>query len=67
MGVHIHIAVANSAGQVCGGHRCLGSPVYTTAEIVIGANSDMRFSRKHDPQTGYLELAIVRDKEGSSQ
>ena len=63
-GIHVHIAVADGAGQVSGGHLCAGSPVYTTAEIVLGTSSHFRFTREPDPRTGFRELVIL-DKNGT--
>jgi hypothetical protein len=58
-GVHLHVAVADAAGHVCGGHLCAGSAIRTTAEIVIGSGAGLRFSRQHDPRTGYRELQVA--------
>ena len=57
-GSHLHIAVANSKGQVIGGHLKEGSLVRTTAEIVIGVLEGYAFHREIDPDTGYAELVI---------
>jgi predicted DNA-binding protein with PD1-like motif len=57
-GSHLHIAVANSKGQVIGGHLKEGSLVRTTAEIVIGVLEGYAFHREIDPETGYAELVI---------
>lgn len=59
-GVHLHIAVSNSEGQVIGGHLMDGSTIYTTAEIVLGIVPDTIFKREIDPLTGYRELSITR-------
>ena len=57
-GVHLHAAVAGPDGQVLGGHVLSGCIVRTTAEIVIGLVSGVRFGREHDPATGYRELVV---------
>ena len=58
-GVHLHIAISNSHGQVIGGHLSDGSIIYTTAEIVIGIAENFSFLRSFDEQTGFNELEIV--------
>lgn len=56
-GVHLHVAIADKDGMVRGGHLLPGCSVYTTAEIVVGKLSEVTFVRRHDPETGYDELA----------
>ena len=58
-GVHLHIAVSDSEGQVIGGHLMDGSNIYTTAEIVLGVVPNTIFKREIDPLTGYRELTIT--------
>ncbi|KIQ22550.1 DNA-binding protein [Variovorax paradoxus] len=55
-GAHLHISVSDAAGQVRGGHVAPGCTVRTTAEILIAWLPEWRFSREHDPATGYPEL-----------
>ncbi len=55
---HLHLSIADTDGQVTGGHLLNGSLIYTTAEIVIGELTDLNFVRKEDEQTGYNELVI---------
>ena len=55
---HLHMSVADSEGQVTGGHLLNGNLIYTTAEIVIGELTGLNFARKEDSQTGYNELLI---------
>ena len=62
-GAHLHIAVADSKGDVFGGHLCPGSLVRTTAELVIGLLPEWQFRRERDPATGYAELAIKAQRE----
>jgi predicted DNA-binding protein with PD1-like motif len=57
-GAHLHIAVADNAGTVTGGHLCAGSLVRTTAELVVGLLPEWQFRRELDPATGYVELQI---------
>ena len=57
-GLHLHGAIADSTGQVIGGHIDQGCIIYTTAEIAIGTSDNLIFSRTFDPQTGFLELEI---------
>ena len=57
-GAHLHIAVADSRGQVIGGHLAHGSLVRTTAELVVGLLPDWTFRREHDAATGWRELVI---------
>lgn len=58
-GVHLHIAVSDSEGQVIGGHLMDGSNIYTTAEIILGTVPNVIFKREIDPLTGYRELTIT--------
>jgi predicted DNA-binding protein with PD1-like motif len=57
-GVHFHISLADAHGQMWGGHLCEGSPIHTTAEIVILDLSDQLLRRTFDPNTGYPELHV---------
>ncbi|WP_206603027.1 PPC domain-containing DNA-binding protein [Leptolyngbya ohadii] len=57
-GSHYHLAIGDRTGQTFGGHLLEGCTIYTTAEIVIGILSDLRFRREFDPESGYRELAI---------
>lgn len=58
-GVHLHIAVADSAGRVTGGHVAHGCIVRTTAEVLVTLLPGWSFSRTPDARTGYDELAIL--------
>ncbi|MCG9682716.1 DUF296 domain-containing protein [Vibrio sp. Isolate23] len=55
---HIHISVANSAGQVIGGHLLENSIIDTTAELILHKYPNLNFSREQDKTTGYTELVI---------
>lgn len=57
-GCHLHISLANSEGEVIGGHLKDDCIIYTTAEIVIAEISNFEFSREFDQQTGWKELKI---------
>ena len=57
-GSHLHIAIADTAGRVVGGHLVDGNLVYTTCEIIIINLSEFEFRREPDPVTGYNELQI---------
>lgn len=57
-GPHLHLAVADARGVVHGGHLLPGSRVLTTAELVLGELAGLRFTRAHDPATGWRELCI---------
>ena len=57
-GSHFHIAIADGQGATFGAHLLPGSTVYTTAEIVLGVFSELRFLRTFDPRTGFPELDI---------
>lgn len=59
-GGHLHISVSDGEGQTLSGHLLPGSAVYTTAEIVLVALDDLRFTRKPDPVTTYEELSVER-------
>lgn len=57
-GGHLHISLSDAQGCVIGGHVIGGLYVFTTAEIVIGECSDLKFTREQDDFTGFQELAI---------
>lgn len=57
-GPHLHAAVADSEGNVFGGHLRPGSRVRTTAEILVAVLPDVVFRRRADPRTGYRELVV---------
>lgn len=59
-GQHLHIAIADGAGQVRGGHLMAeGSAIYTTAEIVLVRLTDLRFGRADCPVSGFRELVVT--------
>jgi predicted DNA-binding protein with PD1-like motif len=59
-GAHLHVAVSDGRGQTVGGHLNAGSPVHTTAEIVIVELPQLVFDRDVDPATTWKEL-VIRD------
>lgn len=59
-GGHFHISIADSTGKTIGGHLADGNIIYTTAEIVIGEMTDMKFLRKPDSETTYDELFVEK-------
>ena len=59
-GNHIHIAVSDSAGRTIGGHLLENNAVYTTAEIVIGYDDGLIFTRQIDGTTQWAELQVRR-------
>ena len=60
-GVHLHITLSDSTGRTIGGHLCRESKIFTTAEIVIGYDSNITFERNLDPNTGYDELHVQQN------
>lgn len=56
-GIHLHLAVADSQGNVMGGHLMTDCPVHTTVEVCILC-PDMVFKRVSDSKTGYRELEV---------
>ncbi|MEO8298653.1 MAG: PPC domain-containing DNA-binding protein [Burkholderiales bacterium] len=59
-GAHLHMSVADAAGQVVGGHVGYGNLIRTTAEIVLVALPGWQLSRAVDAATGYRELQVKR-------
>ena len=57
-GAHLHMSVSDAEGRVLGGHVGPGCIVRTTAELLLALLPGQRFSREHDPLTGYAELKI---------
>ncbi len=59
-GCHLHISISDSLGNTTGGHLLPESIIYTTAEIVIGENKKMIFTREKDGTTEWEELQITQ-------
>jgi predicted DNA-binding protein with PD1-like motif len=57
-GPHLHVALADGAGRVHGGHLLAGCPIHTTAEVVLGELEGAVFAREQDPATGWRELVV---------
>ena len=57
-GSHVHVAISDSTGKTIGGHLLAGCKVYTTAEIVIGQQTDKIFTREKDGTTDWEELQV---------
>jgi predicted DNA-binding protein with PD1-like motif len=57
-GMHIHISVSDSNGEVAGGHLAAGCIIRTTCEIVIQELDGVVFTREKDETTGFNELKI---------
>ena len=57
-GPHLHVALADRAGRVHGGHLLPGGVVHTTAEVVLGELDGIAFARELDPATGWRELVV---------
>jgi predicted DNA-binding protein with PD1-like motif len=57
-GVHLHMTVANAAGEVVGGHVCAGCDVRTTAELLVADIQGYTLTRELDAQTGFRELLV---------
>lgn len=56
-GIHVHITISDTEGQVTGGHLRRGCIINTTAEICI-LKSPKSLKRVFDPKTGYKELVV---------
>jgi predicted DNA-binding protein with PD1-like motif len=57
-GIHLHVSLSDGTGAMIGGHLQDGSLIYTTAEIVLGQLSALRFSREYCADSGYDELVV---------
>ncbi|MFC2967844.1 PPC domain-containing DNA-binding protein [Acidimangrovimonas pyrenivorans] len=55
-GPHLHLAVSDATGRMTGGHLLDGCEIRTTAEVILGLVSGLRFRRETDPRSGYAEL-----------
>ena len=59
-GAHLHIAAADEAGRVLGGHLCYGNRVRTTAEVLVARLDGWALDREPDRDTGFEELVVRR-------
>ena len=57
-GSHLHIAISDGEGATIGGHLVSGCKIYTTAEIVIIAFSNLVYERRLAEDSGYDELLV---------
>ena len=57
-GSHLHIAISDGEGATIGGHLVSGCKIYTTAEIVIIAFSNLVYERRFSEDSGYDELVV---------
>lgn len=58
-GVHLHMSIADTEGRGFGGHLKEGTIVHPTAEIVIGEDESVVYTRELDEETGFPELAVT--------
>lgn len=56
------MAISDKNGQSFGGHLKEGAIVHPTAEIVIGEDELVVYTREHDDETAFSEL-VVTEKE----
>lgn len=57
-GVHLHMAISDKEGQGFGGHLKEGTIIHPTAEIVIGEDELVAYTRELDEETGFPELEV---------
>jgi uncharacterized protein len=55
---HAEFSLCRPPTETRGGHLVSGSPVATTAEIVLAEISGMRIARAPDPMTGAAEVVV---------
>lgn len=61
-GVHLHMSFSDKEGIVRGGHLKEGTIIHPTAEIVIGIEESVVFTREYDQETGFDELVVSSAK-----
>ncbi|HMX40835.1 MAG TPA: DNA-binding protein [Saprospiraceae bacterium] len=61
-GSHLHVSLSDSTGAAFGGHLLEGCEIYTTAEIVLGEATQLRFRRELDAQTTFKELVVEKKR-----
>jgi predicted DNA-binding protein with PD1-like motif len=59
-GSHLHISISDGDGNTLGGHLVSGCKIYTTAEIVIAAFTDVVYKREFAEDSGYDELTVYK-------
>lgn len=57
-GSHLHISASDGDGQTIGGHLVPGCKIYTTAEIVLAAFTNVIYKREFAEDSGYDELVV---------
>lgn len=57
---HLHISVADTKGNVLGGHLLADNIIDTTAELIIHGYSHLSFEREFDQSTGFSELVVTK-------
>ncbi len=57
-GSHLHMSISDSNSKTTGGHLLDDNIIYTTAEIVIGEDSHLIFTREKDGTTSWEELQV---------
>lgn len=58
-GVHLHMAISDKEGKSFGGHLKEGTIIHPTAEVVIGEDEQVVYTRELDKETGFPELKVV--------
>ena len=61
-GVHLHMSISDKEGQSFGGHLKEGTIICPTAEIVIGEDPSVTYTRELDEETGFSELKILNNQ-----
>jgi predicted DNA-binding protein with PD1-like motif len=59
-GSHIHISISDSTGRTIGGHLLEDNRIYTTAEIVVQEDTELKFTREKDGTTPWEELQVKK-------
>ena len=57
-GIHLHMSISNRECQSFGGHLKEGTIIHPTAEIVIGEDESVIYTRELDEETSFPELKV---------
>jgi uncharacterized protein len=57
-GVHLHMSFSDNEGVAHGGHLKEGTIIHPTAEIVLGFEEGVSYTREFDSDTGFPELVV---------
>lgn len=57
-GTHLHMSYSDKDGVVHGGHLKEGTTIHPTAEVVLGYEDAVEFTREFDEETGFDELVV---------